>query len=118
MRRTLLLAASGVLALSIVLLPWYSLGEYEPNGWDATWLARIALLAAIVMIILARTGAPAKATLAAALVALAAVAVRVICPPEFGFGFDDLDVPVDRLAGCWVALAAAAAATGSALGRA
>jgi hypothetical protein len=97
-------AASAVLALSVVLLPWYALDAYEPNGWDATWWARAAAIAAVVAIALLRFGLYRLAT-AAALVALACVAYRVITPPDFGFGFDGLSVPVGRRIGCWVALA-------------
>ena len=98
------MAASAVLALSVVLLPWYALDAYEPNGWDATWWARAAAAAAIVTIALLRFGLYKTAT-AVALVAFACVGVRVISPPDFGFGFDGLSVPVERRFGCWVALA-------------
>ena len=47
---------------------------------------------------------------AVAAVALACVAVRVITPPDFGFGFDGLTVPVERRIGCWVALGASSLA--------
>ena len=97
------IAACAVLALSVAFLPWYSLGAYEPNGWDATWWARGAAGAAIVTIVLLRFRLYAFATAAAA-VALACVAVCVITPPDFGFGFDGLTVPVERGIGCWVAL--------------
>jgi hypothetical protein len=97
------MAASAVLALSVVLLPWYALDAYEPNGWDATWWARAAAIAAIVTIALLRFGLHRLATLVAA-VAVACVAVRVIAPPDFGFGFDGLSVPVERRVGCWLAL--------------
>ena len=98
------MAASAVLALSVVLLPWYALDAYEPNGWDATWWARAAAIAAVVAIALLRFGVYRLASVAA-LVALACVAYRVITPPDFGFGFDGLSVPVGRRIGCWVALA-------------
>jgi hypothetical protein len=98
------MASSAVLALSVALLPWYALDAYEPNGWDATWWARAAAGAAIVTIALLRFGLYKTATATAAL-ALACVAVRVISPPDFGFGFDGLNVPVERRIGCWVALA-------------
>jgi hypothetical protein len=96
--------ASVVLALSTVLLPWYRLDSYEPNGWDATWWARGALAAALVSIVALQLRRDRLAA-AAALVAVVAVAVRVIAVPDFGFGFDGLTVPVERRAGCWVALA-------------
>jgi hypothetical protein len=96
-------AASAVLALSVALLPWYALGPYEPNGWDATWWARAAALAALVNIVLVRLERYRLAAVAAAL-AVAFVALRVAVPPDFGFGFDGLTVPTSRQAGCWVAL--------------
>ena len=103
MRRAAI-GASAVLALATVLLPWYALDAYEPNGWDATWWARAAAIAAVVAIALLRFGLYRLASVAA-LVALACVAYRVITPPDFGFGFDGLSVPVGRRIGCWVALA-------------
>jgi hypothetical protein len=99
------IGASAVLALATVLLPWYALDDYEPNGWDATWWARAALVAAIVNIAALRRGRDRLAAGAAAL-SLALVAIRTAAPPDFGFGFDGLKVPVERQAGCWVALAA------------
>ena len=39
------MAASAVVALSAVLLPWYALDAYEPNGWHATDWARAATAA-------------------------------------------------------------------------
>jgi hypothetical protein len=87
----------------VVLLPWYALDAYEPNGWHATDWARAAAAAAIVTIFLLRFGLYRAATLAAA-VALACVAYRVVALPDFGFGFDGLTVPVERRVGCWVAL--------------
>jgi hypothetical protein len=107
--RALAIAAAAVLALSVALLPWYALGAYEPNGWDATWWARAAAPAALAAVVLLRLERDRLAALAAAL-ALAFVAVRVAAPPDFGFGFDGLGVPVKRLAGCWVALASAVVA--------
>jgi hypothetical protein len=94
-----------VLALSVVLLPWYALDAYEPNGWDATWWARAALAAALVNLVALQLGRD-RLAVAAALVAFACVAVRVVAPPDFGFAFDGLKVPVERQAGCWVALTA------------
>jgi hypothetical protein len=102
-------AASAVLALSVVLLPWYALDAYEPNGWHATDWARAAAAAAIATIVLVRLGLYRTALLAAA-VGLGCVAYRVISPPDFGFGFGGLSVPVERRAGCWVALASSALA--------
>jgi hypothetical protein len=101
--KTIAIAASAVLALSVVLLPWYSLDAYEPNGWDATWWARAALTAAVLAILALQLGRY-RAAAALALLATVFVAYRTAQPPDFGFGFDGLDVPVKRLTGCWVAL--------------
>ncbi len=101
--RTLCIAANLVLALSVTLLPWYALDAYKPNGWDATWWARAAAVAAVVGVVLLRLGRDRLAAIVAAL-ALAFVILRVAVPPDFGFGFDGLKVPVRRQAGCWVAL--------------
>jgi hypothetical protein len=101
--RALAIAASGVAGLSVVLLPWYRLDAYEPNGWDATWWARAALAAALLNIVGLRFHRTGLAALAAAL-ALALIAIRTASPPDFGFAFDGLKVPVERQAGCWVAL--------------
>jgi hypothetical protein len=109
-----LLAGSAVLALSVVVLPWYELDDYVTNGWDASWLARGALLLALVNIVLARTGGSAPVAAGVATTALALVAVRVAFPPDFGFDFDGLDVPVERRFGCWLALGAAAVACAAA----
>jgi hypothetical protein len=103
--RRIALGANAVLALSVVLLPWYSLDSYEPNGWDATWWARGALAAALVTMVALRAGRDRAAALAA-LIAAVCVAVRVVATPTFGFDFDGLTVPVGRQVGCWVALAA------------
>jgi hypothetical protein len=97
-------AAGGALALSVVLLPWYALDAYEPNGWDSTWWARAAVVAALLNIVAVRLERYRPAAVLAA-VALACVAFRVAAPPDFGFGFDGLSVPVRREAGCWLALA-------------
>jgi hypothetical protein len=102
--RALATAAAAVLALSVVLLPWYALSAYEPNGWHATWWARAAAATAIATIVLLRRGQDRAAAIAAAL-GLACVVLRTASPPDFGFGFDGLSVPVARRAGCWVALA-------------
>ena len=102
--RSLALAANAVLALSVALLPWYALDAYEPNGWDATWWARAAAIAAIAGIVLLRLGRYRLAAGVAAF-ALAVVVVRVAAPPDFGVAFDGLTVPVHRRGGGWVALA-------------
>jgi ABC-type branched-subunit amino acid transport system permease subunit len=107
--RAVAIAANAVLGLSVVLLPWYALGPYEPNGWDATWWARAAVAAALAGIVLLRLRWDRLAAVAAAL-GLACVVVRVAAPPDFGFGFDGLTVPTERRVGCWFALAASATA--------
>jgi hypothetical protein len=96
--------ASFALCLSVVMLSWYALDSYEPSGWDATWWARAALAAAVVNAVALRYGRD-RLAVAAAAAALACVVVCVAAPPDFGFGFDGLRVPVRRQAGCWVALA-------------
>ena len=100
------IAAVG-LALVVLFLPWYALGDYVPNGWDATWLTRLALAAAVAATLILRLRGPARVAAALWVLALALVAVRVAFPPDFGFGFDGLQVPVDRRAGCWAGLATA-----------
>ena len=104
---------SGLLALSIVLLPWYALGDYVPNGWDATAWLRAALVLAALNLVAVRGGGAGSAALAVA--ALVLGAGRVALPPDFGFDFDGLDVPVERRAGAWIGLAAAALAVAAAL---
>jgi hypothetical protein len=51
--RRLSLAGFAIAALAVVLAPWYRLDDYVPNGWDATWWARAALLAALAGLALA-----------------------------------------------------------------
>ena len=106
----LLLAANAGLALSVLVLPWYALDDYVSNGWDASWLLRGVLALALVNIVLARIGGATRLAASAAAGAVALVAVRVAVPPDFGFDFDGLDVPVERRVGCWVGLGAAALA--------
>jgi hypothetical protein len=103
--RRIALGSSAVLALSVVLLPWYELDAYKPNGWDATWWAKAALAAALVNLVALRTGRIGIATLAA-LIAAVCVAVRVAAVPDWGFGFDGLTVGTHRQVGLWVALLA------------
>ena len=103
--RNAALAALAVLGLSVVLTPWFALDEYEPNGWDATWWARGALLAAVVAIVALRLRRAREAGILAG-VALACVAFRAIVPPDFGFAFDGLEVPTERGWGLWVAVGA------------
>jgi hypothetical protein len=98
-----------VLALSVVLTPWYALDDYVPNGWDATWWARGALVAALAGALALQFGRRREA-LALIAAALACVVVRVVAVPDFGFGFDGLNVPVERRWGLWLALAAGAVA--------
>ena len=105
--RNLARAGFAILGLAVVALPWYSLDDYTPNGWDATWFARIALIAAVVGLATADAAGLGRVRLAAAAVAVAAVAFRLIAPPDFGFGFDGLDVPTERSFGAPVALAGA-----------
>ena len=121
MTRVALIAGSAVLALSVLLLPWFELDEHVASGWDATWLARLALLAALATIVAARAGAPPALLAGLSAIALVLVAVRLAWPPDFGFGFDGLDVPVEQRVGGWVALGGglvALAASGAARARA
>ena len=101
------LTAAVVLSLDALLVPWYALGEYRPTGWDATWWARLAVACALAVMLLIRTGRPGRAPFALSALTAAVVAFRLALPPDFGFDFAGLDVPVERLAGPWVALAAA-----------
>jgi hypothetical protein len=112
-----LVVADGALAGAVVALPWYSLDPYVGTGWQATAWARVALVLALTGGALAVLGdrvLPAACSLAALGLVLAWVAV----PPELGFGFGDLPVPVERRWGCWAALAAALAAAALAAARA
>ena len=112
-------------ALAIVLLPWFSLDDYTPSGWDATWFARVALVASVLGLALASLQAagrdPLPARLAArvgvalAAAAAAAIAFRLAVPPDFGFDFSGLDVPTERRIGAPVALATALLALASEL---
>jgi hypothetical protein len=111
------LAGCAVLALAVVLTPWYALDDYVPNGWDATWWARVALVAALAAAVALRLGHE-RIALALLVLAVASVVFRAIAPPDFGFSFDGLDVPVERRWGLWLALAAgvvACAAAGAAV---
>lgn len=104
--RVAAIAACALLAASVVLTPWYALADYVPNGWDATWWARAAVLAALAAIVALRLRRDMAAALLAAL-GLVCVVVRTAAPPDFGFAFDGLSVPVERRWGLWLALAAA-----------
>jgi hypothetical protein len=110
----LLLGVLAVLALSVALTPWYALDAYLPNGWDATWWARIAAVTALAGIVALRTHHDREAAALAAL-ALACVAFRTAVVPNFGFAFDGLTVPVERRWGLYLALAAGVVAFAAAL---
>ncbi len=112
--RDVAIGALAVLGIAVVLTPWYSLDAYTPNGWDATWWARIALVAALVAIVALRFGYTREAA-AGSVLALACVAFRAIAVPDFGFGFDGLVVPTARDFGLWIALVAAVVAALAAL---
>ena len=107
------IAGCALLALAVALTPWFALGDYVANGWDATWWARLAALAAAGAIVAVRLDRD-RVAVALAAVGLACVAFRAIAPPDFGFAFDGLHVPVERRWGLWVALAGAAIAFASA----
>ena len=105
----LAVGACAVTALAVVLTPWYGLDEYEPNGWDATWWGAAAAILALLAIVALRIDRAREATALIAL-ALACIVFRAIVPPDFGFGFDGLEVPTERRFGLWLALGAAAVA--------
>jgi peptidoglycan/LPS O-acetylase OafA/YrhL len=94
-------------ALAVVLLPWYTLDDYTPNGWDASWWIRLALLAALLGLALGAAGEAGRLRHALAAAAVAAIAFRLAVPPDFGFDFDGLDVPTERAWGAYVGLATA-----------
>ncbi len=108
------IAGCAVLALAVVLTPWYALDDYVPNGWDATWWARGALVAALAGALALRFGRRREAVVLIA-VALACVVFRAIVAPDFGFGFGGLDVPVQRRWGLWLAVAAGIVALAASL---
>ncbi len=111
--------AGVALVAAILLLPWYSLGEYDPSGWEASFWLRAALVLTLLATLALRFEViGARAFAGAALVVLAMVAFRVALPPDFGFDFDGLDVPVDRSLGAWAGLGAAVAFAVAALGEA
>lgn len=111
-------AGFAVLALATVLLPWYRLDDYTPNGWDATWWARLALTAAVVGLALGSVKGMSRIRLAAAGIAVLAIAYRLAVPPDFGFAFDGLEVPTERGIGAPIALAGALTALAAELLRA
>ena len=102
--RHLARAGFALTALATVLLPWYRLDDYVPNGWDATAWGKVALLAAIAGLALASVEEAASARIALAALAVAAIAFRLAVPPDFGFAFDGLDVPTELRPGALVAL--------------
>ena len=111
-------AGFALLGLAVVVLPWYTLDDYQPNGWDATWWARLALLAALVGLATTQDERLGRVRIAAAAVAVAAVAIRLAVPPDFGFDFDGLDVPTERHVGAPIALVGALMALAAELVRA
>ena len=102
--------AFALTGLAIVLLPWFRLDDYTPNGWDASWWIRLALLAALLGLALGPAEEAARLRVALAAVAVAAIGFRLAVPPDFGFDYDGLEVPTERAFGAWVALATALAA--------
>ena len=92
------LAATGI---AIALLPFFKLDDYTPNGWDASWWIRLALIASLIGLVVERL------RLAAAAIAVATIALRLAVPPDFGLDYDGLNVPTERAFGVYVALAAA-----------
>lgn len=100
-------AAFAATALAAVLVPWFTLDEYTATGWDASLLGKVALIAALIGLALASSGALPQLRVALAVVAVLAVGWGVIVPPAFGFDYDGLDVPTERAWGLYVALGAA-----------
>ena len=100
--------ALGLMA-SVFAGPWFALYRYSPNGWHATWWARLALLLALVYLVLVVLDLSPPLQVAAAALAGAAVAFRLIWPPDFGLAFDGLAVPTARRPASWVALGLALA---------
>ncbi len=105
--RDLARAGFALSALATVLLPWYALDDYTPNGWDATAWGKVVLVAAVLGLALVSADAAPRARAALAGVMVLAIAYRLALPPDFGFAFDDLDVPTERRVGAPLALAAA-----------
>ena len=109
-RRAAAIAATAALAVSVFVGPWFALYRYTPNGWHATWWARLVLLVAAINLVLLALDRLPPTRVALAALAAAAVAFRLVWPPDFGLAFDHLDVPVARRAGIWVAIGLALAA--------
>jgi fucose permease len=104
------LAASAGFAVSVFVGPWFALFRYTPNGWHATLWARVALLFAVANIVLTALALVSAIRVALAALATAAVAIRLIWPPDFGLAFNGLSVPVERRPGVWISFGLAAAA--------
>ena len=100
-------AGFALTALAAVLLPWFALDDHTPNGWDASAWGKVALLAAVAGLALAALDLLPELRMALAAVAVATIAFRLAVPPDFGFGFDGLEVPTERRIGAPVALATA-----------
>lgn len=113
-RRAVALAASATLALAVVAVPWFALGDYRPDGWEATAWARGALILALANLVAAQIDERGGGSTPIALAAVVLVGARVAFPPDFGFDFDGLEVGVERLAGAWIALGAAVMALAAA----
>jgi peptidoglycan/LPS O-acetylase OafA/YrhL len=111
--RALAITGCALIGLAVVLAPWFALDEYEPNGWDASWWPRAAAILALIAIVALRMRRDRVAVVLIA-AALACIAVRAIAPPDFGVGFDGLDVPTERRWGLYVALGAAVVALAAA----
>jgi hypothetical protein len=106
-----LIGLDGLLAAAVLSLPWYALDDYVATGWEGTaWLRAVVVLALLNVVLASRGAGPLL--VASSLLALGLVAFRVIVPPDFGFGFDGLVVPVERRAGCWAGLVLALASGG------
>ena len=65
--------------------PWFALYSYEPNGWDATWWARLALLLAVTNLVLMALDLAPPMRIALAALTLIAISLRLIWPPGFSF---------------------------------
>ncbi len=104
------MSASAALAVSVFVGPWFALFRYTPNGWHATSWARVALLFALANVVLTAFSLVPAIRVAVAAIAAAAVAIRLIWPPDFGLAFNGLGVPVDRRPAIWISFALALAA--------
>src|SRR5438067_3418589 len=86
------LAASAGFAVSVFVGPWFALFRYTPNGWHATLWARVALLFAVANVVLTALALVPAIRVALAALATAAVAIRLIWPPDFGLALNGLSV--------------------------